>query len=67
MNRPIKKTKDTESKYVMQELDLGDLEKISGGTGKENEIKERFSFKPIKNVLLSCIHVIKNLTDPSCV
>lgn len=59
MNHPIKKTGYTECQYEMQALALGDLEKVAGGAGKENEIKERFSFKPLKNVLYACIHVIK--------
>ena len=46
MNRPIKKSGDTKTQYVMHELALDDLEKVAGGAGGENEIKERFSFKP---------------------
>jgi hypothetical protein len=59
MNRPIKKTSDTEGLHVMQEMALDDLEKVVGGVREESEIKERFSFKPLKNVVLACIHVIK--------
>ena len=59
MNRPIKKSGDTKTQYVMHELALDDLEKVAGGAGGENEIKERFSFKPLKTVIISCIHVIK--------
>jgi hypothetical protein len=59
MNRPIKKNGDTKTQYVMHELALDDLEKVAGGAGGENEIKERFSFKPLKTVIISCVHVIK--------
>ena len=59
MNKPIKKTRDTEGLHAMQELAPDDLEKVVGGAREENEIKERFSFKPLKTVVLSCIHVIK--------
>lgn len=51
----------------MQELAFGDLEKVTGGVRRENEIKKRFSFKPLKNVVHSCINVLKSLIDPSCV
>ena len=34
-------------------IDFGDAER------RENEIKERFSFKPLKTVIISCVHVIK--------
>ena len=67
MNHPIKKTRDTEGQYAMQELAFGDLEKVTGGVRRENEIKKRFSFKPLKNVVHSCINVLKSLIDPSCV
>ena len=67
MNHQIKKTRDTEGRYAMQELALCDLEKIAGGVRKENEIKERFSFKPLKNVVHSCINVARRLIDPTCV
>ena len=43
----------------MLELAPDDLEKVVGGAREGNEIKERFSFKPLKTVVLSCIHVIK--------
>ena len=61
MNKPIKKTRDTEGLHVMQELAPDDLEKVVGGAREENENKnkERFSFKPLKTVVISCIHVIK--------
>ena len=59
MSKSIKKTSDTEGLHVMQELAPDDLEKVVGGAREGNEIKKRFSFKPLKTVVLSCIHVIK--------
>lgn len=43
----------------MHELALDDLEKVAGGAGGENEIKDSISFKPLKTVIISCVHVIK--------
>jgi hypothetical protein len=56
MNRPIKKSGDTKTQYVMHELALDDLEKVAGGAGGENEIKDKIYLFPLSFLInLSCV------------
>lgn len=56
MNRPIKKSGDTKTQYVMHELALDDLEKVAGGAGGENEIKDKIHLFPLSFLInLSCV------------
>ena len=56
MNRPIKKNGDTKTQYVMHELALDDLEKVAGGAGGENEIKDKIYLFPLSFLInLSCV------------